>query len=106
MATPPATQAPPFPGRGWGHPACFWWVPQHGAFYCRLCWRYVDDKHLGSHLHMQRAQSGESSTRLQYRSPVEKAGLDLVGFTIDEGRIRYRVPFACGTPWADVVYRF
>ena len=106
MAELPASRAPPFPQREWGHPMCFWWVPRYSAFYCRLCWRYVDDKHVTSYWHLRRAQAGNFSSRLRYTSPVEEAGHELVGYTVAQHRVRYSVPYLSGVPWADVVYEF
>ena len=106
MAELAASRAPPFPRREWGHPSCFWWVPRHCTFYCRLCWRYVDDSHVGSYWHLRRARASEFSARLQYASPVDNAGFELVGYTIVQGRVQYRVPYRSGVSWADVVYEF
>jgi len=36
---------PPLPE---GHPSFFAWKPDFGSFWCKLCWKYVDDGHISS----------------------------------------------------------
>ena len=96
----------PLPQREWGHPSCFFWAPHRWSFYCRLCWKYVDQKHADSYWHLKYARAGEYSRRLQHVCPLENAGKSLVGYTIDRGVLCYRVSYSSGVPFSNVVYQF
>ena len=54
---------------GWGSPRYFFWVPSWGKYYCRLCWKYCDDKHAESRMHRTRLRWPDQY--LKYKSPVE-----------------------------------
>jgi len=42
---------PPLPE---GHPSFFEWKPDFGSFWCKLCWKYVDDGHISSKNHQKK----------------------------------------------------
>ena len=51
----PAAPAPQ-PQPEWGHASCFEWREDREQFYCLLCSKYVDDKHLRSKEHTRKSQ--------------------------------------------------
>ena len=38
----------------WGQPSWYYWVEPYKVYYCRLRWKYVDDKHIDSRTHQRR----------------------------------------------------
>ena len=38
----------------WGDPTCYEWRAEWGRYYCRVCWKYVDDPHINSEKHQWR----------------------------------------------------
>ena len=84
----------PEPPPDWGYPECFFYIPQWKAFYCRLCWKYVDNKHIESNDHRKRLRHDRPSPRLAYKSDIERQGLRLYGYHHN------------GHPTKDVIYQF
>ena len=41
----------------WGpcHPQLYAWKAEAGRYFCKLCWKYVDDAHMASNTHQRRA---------------------------------------------------
>jgi len=44
--------SPPPPPEG--HPSFFEWKPEFGSYWCKLCWKYVDDGHILSQAHQKK----------------------------------------------------
>ena len=54
----------------WGEPHWFYWIQPYSTHYCRLCWKYVDDKHISSRGHLRNCRQADERLEHWRRDPL------------------------------------